>query len=358
MKLMKRLLVLGAILELAACSSLTNGTSILPSQSQVPLASLGKLTFAVGTARLQDGTTGLNVVAYVRQKNGSTAFLVDTPSVSGPTGFTVPSNAATAGNTDAGTSSITGTPQGGSTSTTFGTSGGVFGGGMGPFNATQTSSNFYPGNPPPYATPFYSTSTGATGPVSLLIGPPAVPQFTNINFPPGFAGYLPGFTAFAATPVAGGYSMNVTVAAINAAGTTLTGSATLSSTTPLGAVPAPVFTKDGAGGGTVTFTAPAGATESLAFIVDTSKGVYYTVGPIAGSGAQSGTLTDSLGPCGSPPCGTTSIPAGDNYSVTVVSFDYPDFEATQPGNTSQTPTVVGAAGQADISISPGTSGTY
>jgi hypothetical protein len=353
----KRLLVLSSLFAAASCGSLTNGTSILPGQSQTPLAGLGKLTFAVGTARLQDGTTGLNVVAYLRQANGLTAYLVNSPSITGPSGFVVPSGA---GNVDAGTNSITSTPQSGSTATTFGTQGGVFGGGIGPFNATQNSSNFYPGNPPPYTTPFYATGTGAGGPVSLLIGPPAVAQFTNIDFPPGFAGYLPGFTAFAAAPVAGAYTMKVSVAAANAAGTTLTGTASLNSTTPMGAVPAPTFAKDGAGGGTVSFTAPGGATESIVFILDltATPNVYYAIGPIMGSGAQSGTLTDSLGPCGSPPCGSTSIPTGDTYSITVVSFDYPDFEATQPGNKSQTPTVLGTAGQADISISPATTGTY
>lgn len=357
MKMFKKLLVLGAISGLAACSSLTNGTSILPSQSQTPLANLGKLAFAVGTARLQDGTTGLNVVAYVRQANGSTPYLVDSPSITGPAGFTVPASAA---NADAGTNAITSTPQGGSTATTFGTSGGVFGGGIGPYNATQTSSAFYPGNPLPYTTPLFGAGSGAGAPVTLLIGPPAVAQFTNINYPPGFAGYLPGFTAFAAAPVAGSYNMTVNVAAANAAGTTLNGSAGLSSTTPLAAIAAPTFTKDGAGGGTVSFTAPAGTTESLVFITDTkaTPNVFYTVGPISGAGAHSATLTDSLGPCGSPPCGTTSIPTGDGYSITVVSFDYPDFEATQPGSTSQTPTVLGSAGQADLSISPATTGTY
>lgn len=355
MKLFKKLLVLGAISGLAACSSLTNGTSILPSQSQTPLANLGKLTFAVGTARLQDGTTGLNVVAYVRQANGSTAYLVDSPSITGPAGFTVPASAA---NADAGTNAITSTPQGGSAATTFGTSGGVFGGGIGPYNATQNTNNLYPGNPLPYSTPLFGVGTGAGAPVTLLIGPPAVAQFTNINYPPGFAGYLPGFTAFAATPVAGSYNMTVNVAAANASGTTLSGTASLSSATPLAAMAAPGFTKDGAGGGTVTFTAPAGATESLVFVTDTKANVFYSVGPISGAGSHSATLTDSLGPCGSPPCGTTSIPTGDAYSITVVSFDYPDFEATQPGSTSQSPTVTGSAGQADISVSPAATGTY
>lgn len=364
MKRIATTLLVGAALTLQACSSLTNGTSILPSQSQVPLANLGKATFAVGTARLQDGSTGLNVVAYLRQANGKTAFLVDTPSISGPTGFTVPSNSQAG--VDAGTSTISASAQGSTTVTTFGVFGGLFGGGFGPFNATQTSNNFYPGQvapggpSPTFPTPMYGTGLGAAAPVSLVIGPPAkgITPFTNVNYPSGFAGYLPGFLAFQAAPVAGTYNLSVAVNAANAAPTTVTASATLASVTPMGAVPAPTFTKDGAGGGTVNVTVPAGATETLVFVYDVTQKVYYTVGPIAGTGAQSGSLPDNLGPCANPNCGAATLATGDNYSLTAVSFDYPDFEATQPGNTSQTPTVLGSAGQADLSISPATTGTY
>lgn len=364
MKRIATTLLVGAALALQACSSLTNGTSILPSNSQTPLANLGKATLAVGTARLQDGTVGLNVVAYLRQSNGSTAYLVDTPSITGPTGFKVPANAQAGA--DAGTATISAAAQGSTTVTTFGTFGGLYGGGFGPFNATQQSNNFYPGNvapggpSPAFPTPIYGTGTGAGSPVNLLIGPPAqgITPFNNVNYPPGFAGYLPGFTAFAATPVAGAYSLNVSVAAANAASTSVTASATLASTTPLGAVSAPTLTKDGKGGGTVSVTVPAGATETLVFVYDITAKAYYTVGPIAGTGAQSASLPDTLGPCGPPNCGAATLATGDNYSLTAVSFDYPDFESTQPGNTSQTPTVTGAAGQADISVSPATTGTY
>jgi hypothetical protein len=357
-----------AVIALAACSSLTNGTSVLPNQSSVPL-NYGKLTFAVGTATLQDGTTGLNVVAYLRQSSGATAYLVDSPNIDGPAGFTVPSNAVTAGDSDAGTSNITSTPQGGSASTTFGTNGGLFGGGLGPFNATNTGSSKYPGNPPPYPTPIFGTGSGATAPVELLIGQPITPSpLYNITYPPGFSGYLPGFTAFEAQPAAGTYTMNVNVATTSTT-TTISGTASLASAAAaLGATAAPTVTEDGAGGfSAINFTAPAGTVESIVFIWNTSNNYFYSV-ETQGAGAQSASLGDNFGGCGtagaralctSASSSGPSFFAGEGYSITVVSFDYKDAEATQPGNTSQTPTLgLGGNGQADISISPALSGTY
>jgi hypothetical protein len=371
---MKRLLTpiaaLAAIgIGLSGCGGVTNGTAALPPTTQSPL-NYGKLTFAVGTATLQDGTTGLNVVAFLRQPNGDSAYLVDSPNIAGPTGFTVPNNAATAGNSDAGTSNITSTPQTQTTSTTFGTTGGLFGGGLGPFNAVQGGSNKYPGNPPPYPTPMYGIGTGAGAPVQLLIGQPIEPNpIYNIDYPPGFAGWLPGFTAFEAAPVAGTYTMNVTVATANAGNTTITGSGTLASAAAvLGATAAPTVTKDGGGGfSAINFTAPAGTVESVAFVENTSSGYFFSV-ETKGAGPQSASLGDNFGGCGTAGarslCTTStstgpSFFAGENYSITVVSFDYGDVEASPPNSTSQSPSLgLGANGQADISISPATSGTY
>jgi hypothetical protein len=346
------LLALG--LALSACGNLTNGNAQLPNVAVTPLASVGKPTFAVGTARLQDGTLGLNVVAFLRQSSGATAYLLDSPSITGPSGFVVPNNAGTAGNSDAGGSVINSSAQGSSTVTTFGTYGGLFGGGFGPFNTINGASNFYPGNvssggpSPTFPTPFYSIAASGTPQASvyLIIGPPAVPAFNNGTFPTNFAGYLSGFSAFEAAPVSGQYTLTVKVPAVNVSSVTITAQATLNAGTALAAIAAPTFTEDGAkdGGGTVGATAPAGAAETLFFI--NSNGAYYTVGPVKGTGAISGTL----------PAG--SIGTGVAYSVTAVSFDYPDFEATPPGSKAQTPTVTGAAGQADVSISPATTGTY
>jgi hypothetical protein len=363
-----------AILALSSCGSLTNGNAQLPSVSTTPLASLGKLTFAVGTARLQDGSTGLNVVAYARKADGSTPFLVDTPSITGPTGFAVPSSTMSAdgsggSGSDAGTATISGTTQSSASpppgGTTFGMAGGLFGGGFGPFNSTANgNSNYYPGQASPggpnptFLTPFYETNSGnntPTDPRAFLVGPPAkgIPQFTNVSYPSNYAGFLPGFTAFKAAPVAGSYTLNVTVPAANAQGTKITGTATLGSVTPLAAIAAPTLAEDGKGGGTISVTIPAGITETLIFVHDITSKAYYTVGPITATGAQTATLPDNLGPCsGTGGCNAATIATGDSYELTAIGFDYPDFEAIQPVSNSQTPTVTNAGGQADVSISP------
>src|SRR5438270_3517589 len=137
MKRPAQTLAVGALfaLSLNACSGVTNGNSFVPDQNQTPLAGLGKLTFSVGTAKLQDGTTGLNVVAYLRTASGSTAYLVNTPSITGPAGFAIPSSSQTANGAggsgaDGGTATIGSTAQTATpppAGTTFGTAGGLFG---------------------------------------------------------------------------------------------------------------------------------------------------------------------------------------------------------------------------------------
>jgi hypothetical protein len=380
-----RLLPAAALLVLPACGGggITNGTSVLPGQTQVPLSGLGKATFAVGTARLQDGSTGLNVVAYLRKTDGSTAYLVSTPSITGPSGFTVPTNAVLTANGaggsggDGGTATISGTaqlasPPPGAAATTFGTAGGLFAGGFGPFNATQNASNFYPGNTNPgagvpiaFLQPFYAANSGSNAPNdprAFLLGPPlqGITPFTNVNYPTNFAGYLPGFTSFEAAPVAGTYKLSVAIPAANAASTSVQATATLTSITPLPAIGAPAFTSDTTGGGSILFTVPADPriTETLVFVHDLTNSAFYTLGPVSGTGAKTVSLPDNIGPCSAPNCGNASMATGDKYEITVTSFDYPDVESVQPINTSQTPNVTGASGQTDVSISPATLGTY
>jgi hypothetical protein len=42
---------------------------------------------------------------------------------------------------------------------------------------------------------------------------------------------------------------------------------------------------------------------------------------------------------------------GDTYMIQYFAMDYPLYEASYPFNTSQTPAIVGAAGQSDVTIS-------
>jgi len=393
-QLMKRLLAAGALGALiAGCS--TNGTSTVPSTNPLPLTGF-KLQLAVGTAIIgQDGgAPALNVVTTFRASNGLSAVLMDDPSISGPAGFKVPAGAggAYAGMTgigpavDAGTPNITTAPQVPlnvtPTNTTLGTFTGAFSYGMGPFNSdNQTNSvgAYLPGNPnatpgngftssaydgksvvattlgtgdPTQPLPFFGTNT-----FDYLGGPPAYPFFKDGTFASGaFAGYSQGFYLFETPPVAGTYNLKVTIPAVNTAAQTYNASATLhSAASPFGG-PLTVsgIVEDGKGGMTGTAAIPTGATETMVYIVDGSSGLYFTVGPISGTGAQTWTLPDSLGACNGTGCQNNastqkpSISPGDTYFVTAVSYDYPAFEAGPPGNTTVTPTIAGANGQADL----------
>ena len=371
-----------AVVLLAGCGS-TSGNSFVPSQTSTNLSNVGKLQFAVGTARLADGTTGLNVVATFRQSNGLSATLVNTPTIQAPSGFRVPNpipvpspNGYGGPGSDAETSSITSSPQNASSPppTTFGVTGGVFASGIEPFNTVPGGVAFYPGSPPSnaptpsYGEPFYTTKYDANGtmPQPFLLGPPSVPFFNDGTYPGGFAGYQSGFNAFEAAPITGQYTFSVVVSAQNVQSATYTATAMLSSTAILPPLPQPAFTEDGKGGGTATIVAGPGLTETIIYVVDTKAGLYFSSGPLKGSGTLSFSLPDSLGVCAVKVTGcqdnssesAPSIATGDTYLVYAAGFDYPQFEAEPPGNNQELPTIVNAKGQADLTLSPAFSSTY
>lgn len=382
-------LIVGALLS--GCGGVTNGTSYTPTQTPGTTLQSSKIQLAVGTARLPDGTTGLNVVTTFRQANGLSAALVNTPSITGPSGFAVPATSFGNGNgdggsgTDAGTNAITASAQSylplPATSPTFGRVGGDFASGLGNFNNVTNSNNpFYPGQAsgtqPAWGLPFYVKSIPNTGtlpsgvtsisPQPYIVGPPAVPFFNDGTEFSSFAGYMTGFTAFEAPAVVGQYSITDVVATSNAGSPSFTATAMLASTTPLPALPAPTFTSDGTGGGTATVSVPNDPriAETLIYVADVTAKMYYTSAPIKGTGTLSFTLADGLGVCTVlvSGCQTShpgkSLTTGDQYLVYAATFDYPQFEAEPPGNVSQTPTLTGAAGQADVSLSPAFSGSY
>jgi hypothetical protein len=102
----------------------------------------------------------------------------------------------------------------------------------------------------------------------------------------------------------------------------------------------------------------------MVYIADANSGLFFTVGPIKGTGVQSWTLPPFLGPCNGTGCqnnASTQTPSitppgsatpGDTYFVTAVSYDYAAFEAGPPANTSATPAITGANGQADLITAP------
>jgi len=354
-----------AALALLVTSCTSGNTAIPPGQAAVNPLTIGKLQFAVGTANVA-GTIGLNTVATLRNADGSSAVLFSTPAIVGPSGFLVPS--ATDAGTDAGTNSITGAfaAQLGTKApaTTFGSAGGVFGLGFQPDNSTTAGGASFAR----YALPFYASSK-----LTYLAGPPAFPQTRDGNFASGFAGWTLGFTDFAATPVAGTYALNVTVptgfdGAGNPTSGTISTSANLTALAPLPTFAKPTFTPDGAGGGSVAVNVPAGGTEAYVFVVDTKAGatdcfpgsqsrpVYYAIRTTT-TGAQTLVLPPNLGPTAGT-ANNRSLCSGDTVVTYAAGFDYPVTAAAYPNSTSQTPTIVGANGQADITTSASGTTTY
>ena len=364
---MRNIVSLTAIGALGLAAGCTSGNGALEPPFTSANLNASKVQLAVGVATFTDGTKGLNVVATARQPDGLSAALVNTPTITGP--FTVPA-AASAG-TDAGTGHISATPQTlpGNTpvATTFNQTGGVFAYGFAPENSTTSGAASYGA----YAQPFYGTPdlTGnqliGTAATPYRGGPPAYKNVRDGTFPTGFIGYPLGSTTFALTPVVGAYNLSVSIASGNTKGTTLTApAATLANATGLPAfAAAPTFVADGAGGGTARCVAPAGATETIVEIVDLSAAssnlavapVYYTFEATTG-GTVTETLADNLGPA-LPGATSPSLPTGDSIQVECIAADYPLFEAGPPANLQQTPTLLGAAGQADISFSPPFLGT-
>jgi hypothetical protein len=380
---------IGAIAGLALLAAgCTSGNSrIEPSYTSVnPLDY--KLEFAVGTANYQVvdpnaedvlTITGLNTVETYRQPNGLSGTLVNSPTLIGPEGFLVPAGSSEAGD-DAGTSTITSTPQsvqpGADTPpNTFGQAGGVFAYGFLPVNSTNnalTGNNGYT----PYGQPFYTdafSSDGSDDSSVYLGGPPAYTNVETGTYPAGFLGFTQGFNSFAATIAGGTYTLETVVPTSTTKTGTLTASATLGSTALLPTYTLPEIAEDGTGGATITITVPAGVTETMVDVEDLGGGtcqgaysapLYYTVvDHTAGPATATVTLPDDVGPIS--PTDHTAFPTlcdGDTYVVNLVGVDYPAYEAGpgQPNSngSSETPTLLGAAGQADITVSaPGSTGT-
>ncbi len=408
---MKRLILTGAIaIALTACSANPN-SPIAPTNPAVIQNNV--LQFAVGTARLPNGTIGLNVVTTYRQPTGGFApgdsgALVDTPTltlpaaVAGPagsvTGYDALSTVLTGPATgEIGTTSIGGSSQaaGTTTVTTFGQSGGAFGLGIEPFNA------YGPGNAPsatqigtpfqvaPYPVPLYDATANDPNQFVPWGGPPAfvLPSSNgdsvvgNSNYPTGTAGISEGLDVFASVaPVAGGtYGLSVSVPA-NTGTQTSQQSFSLPAALPtVGAAVAPSYSVT-----TNTFSGfalPSNATEAYVEVIDygpsptaktqpascngsaATKPVYYT---LWANSAALPTLPTAQGPGGTPTlCSAAQNTAadgaatpGDDIVIQVIGFDYPAYEMSYTGVSGTgsagipSPPYVGANKSDDLSISP------
>jgi hypothetical protein len=331
-------------------------------------------------------------------------------------GFDPCSTAAFGSATAETTTTITSTTQnsafncGGTAQTTFGQSGGVFGLGLEPYNSVGQGdyaalldiigpgSDGTPFSVNPYPVPLWDTVNAgcATAPAcdpnqldAAWGGPPAI-QYSrdsngqNIAFDSDDVGNgislgIDVFMMPAPAAAAGTYGLSVSIPA-NSGTTTASGSFALPGVVDLGtAGAAPGFVPDGTGGGTVTLVPPAGAwTEALVEVIDYPAaataggggGIYYTLEAVNGGNGIGCTglvctLSDTIGPNPAgcviggtlPAC--TSTAAGDQIVTQVVYADYPIYElqygtqaASSSGKTS--PTLLGAAGSADLSISTAT----
>jgi hypothetical protein len=354
---------------------------------------------------------GLNVVETFRQSKGEQTTgdsnaLVDSPTLSGP--FILPTTPGTPdgagatietgpGPSDAGGSTMnsTGQPDPGAATvdaSTFGVSTNASGQGLEPFNftAVDTQSNGTPYTYVPYVQPLFDPAYGSDlNSFTPWGGPPAYdPDKDGLGvrdgnpIPSGVDGVSLGLDVFeGVAPATGTYNLAVTVAKNGGGVNTSTASATLGSPALLPAITPATIALDGTGGGTVTVALPAGVTEALVQIEDIGPPqtgatgcnsanfvpVYYT---IEASASGTYTLPDAIGP-GTPAApgvtlctaaqnqaattaagGTMVTATGDVFMVQTIGFDYPAYEASYPqSNGNPAPTIVGASGQSDITIS-------
>jgi hypothetical protein len=301
--------------------------------------------------------------------------------------------------------------------TTFGQSGGDFAMGIAPYNTTATTQQSY--SYAPYAQPLYDSGATplfvpwggppAFDPDGNGMGTrDGLIQAGNDNFWANgvccnyFLGVGEGITVFErVTASAGAYKLALQIATIGSGGgvhvTTISANALLGSAAfLLGPATAPLVTPDlNDGGAAMTVTMPASATEAVVQIVDYGPGggpiagggtavncqgqrgpafapVYYTIevtqsgpeqlgqvnGPNSATGGGIGNLVPSPSICTAAENLAAGVPTGsvgDNFTVQLIGFDYPAYEAAvsllhPPVPTA--PQITGGNGQSDITISP------
>lgn len=202
------------------------------------------------------------------------------------------------------------------------------------------------------------------------------------GFPRGVLGVSLGLDVFAGvTPGIGTYTLAVSVPTGQATTGNVTTTATLATAALLPAIAPAIPTLDGGGGGTFAIALPTGVTDGYVQITDvgpatgtscngsappaTGSPAYYTL-HVTASGTA--TLPDTDGPAASTSVQVPSICTaaqnaalaanagmtvmGDEFTVQSIGFDYPHYAAAYPQSSGNAaPTITGANGQADITIS-------
>lgn len=385
------------LLVLTACTSAAVGS--LPSSSAADIMRSSRLQFAIGTATYTtspNGTplrsVGLNFVETLRQANGLSAILDDLPVITGPTTFNAGScygYGAVCYDADLNTNRIT--------SASLGSQTGAFGYGFCACNsvsATQVAPTLgsSAATPAPatvgaaevyvaLSQPMLLSGTGS-GSWTFYGGPPAFPAYYDGGYPSNFQGFSEGFATAASPPVVGSYRLDIGIppnftVATDTSSPTLSATAALKDVSGLPVMPTPVFTSDGNGGGTFALNVPLGVTETMIDVAVQSvclgaayttpsgaatgtNGVSYnvTIVSTAPAGVQTISLPDNLGPLVNGQATPTMCSQKATYTAQAIGFDYPAYEASYPNNLSQTPTITGANGQADLTISAVAKGTY
>jgi hypothetical protein len=304
-KLSASLIALVGVGVMAGCTTNnTVGNPQFTTHAHLQLA-VGTMNDAFGTLTSAPGTY-LNAVSTFRNQNGASAFI------------------------NPGSSTLA--LPGGASATTCG----LFSYGQNPASMLAPFGN--PNGPGPIG--FYAPAFGA---------PPAMsPANTNGI---GYAlGYLLFFTAGDANnapcsqyvlppaPTLGAYTISTTVST-NGHKPTFTATATLGggpTVLPSEATPSYVPGAPGSGGGTFTIAQPAGVTESLIVVVDNNTFADVTT--------VETTSTTAIVPPG-------TLASGESCAAFVIGADYPLVESAPPNSSSATPTIVGAGGTADLTVS-------
>ena len=399
---------------LAGCSA--SGVNPV-SPSRVCSLSSNVLQLNVGTANLFGTATGTNVAVTFRQSAaancyaGDSGALVSTPTLTLPTALAGPAGTAdlfgatiltgpAAG--EIGTTSMTGIGQtpadtsNTSATATFGDDGGAFGLGIEPFNEAAhlglSGDTGVPASEFPYPVPVYDpiVAGGGTDDNQFIPGggPPAfcptgVANCNAAGTNAGFGGVSEGLDVFEIAPVAGTYSLSVSVPA-NTGAVTKSASAVMSSTVLLPTIIAAVPATYTASTGTLTFNnyvLPAGVTQAYVQVTDIGPTLggqscvgneeYLGYGQYAFVPASpafpmyytavltaSGVPAAISGLCSAAANTTASggtATDGDEFGVQVIGFDYNAYGASYPsslGNPAPSLVGTGSSHQADLTISP------
>jgi hypothetical protein len=400
------LFVISLTILLDGCG--TGQVGQLPAQSTTDPSSF-QLGFAMGTARIANpsggSVVGLNAVATFRQPGGQNATLANTPSLTGPATFGKNVD-GTPNHTLAGprpSDIVAAAASGGQEPEgVLGSLIGVYGYGFAPLNlvAVQPNETVYGKQP---CDGFESPSLISTSirydalqlpldlvasclqtqnsfePIQWYGGPPAWPSAQGYGIPTGdptsgeyFHGYPLGFMDFDdVAPASGQYTLNVAFA-VGASGTqydNVQAVATLNGSLVLPPIATPTLTINTDGSANVLLNVPVGIKEAIVEIatdycqeqtIANAVSHYYSI-LTTQTGTQSLTLTNNLGPpdADGRPTDTFCTAADDaksgvgnhRYSIAVVGFDYPAYEASYPQSTATLPTIANSAGQADITTS-------